>query len=75
MNELAHFPDLQAPALVAAAGERASRRFFEFFVSQIRNPNTRRPHARDVRAFLDWCELVGIASVTSVTTVQVAAYI
>jgi integrase/recombinase XerD len=32
----------RAPALVAAAGERASYRFFEFFTGQIRNPNTRR---------------------------------
>jgi hypothetical protein len=31
----------RAPALVAAAGERASYRFFEFFTAQIRNPNTR----------------------------------
>jgi hypothetical protein len=29
------------PALVAAAGARASYRFFEFFTAQIRNPNTR----------------------------------
>jgi hypothetical protein len=30
------------PALVAAAGERAQTRFWEFFVSNIRNPHTRR---------------------------------
>ena len=75
MNELARLPDLQPPALVAAAGERASRRFFEFFVAQIRNPNTRRAYARDVRAFLDWCEGAGIASVTAVTTIEIAAYV
>jgi hypothetical protein len=28
-----------------------------------------------VRSFLDWCEMAGIASVTSVTTIHVAAYI
>ena len=33
-------------ALVAAAGERASYRFFEFFTAQIRNPKTRLAHAR-----------------------------
>ena len=36
----------RTPVLVAAAGERASYRFFEFFTAQIRNPNTRRAHAR-----------------------------
>ena len=34
------------PALVAAAGERASRRFLEFFAANIRNPHTRRAYAR-----------------------------
>ena len=28
------------PALVAAAGERASMRFLEFFAANIRNPHT-----------------------------------
>ncbi|MDR6873559.1 hypothetical protein J2Y55_004586 [Bosea sp. BE125] len=31
-----------APALIPAAGERASNRFSEFFAAQIRNPHTRR---------------------------------
>ena len=36
----------RTPALVAAAGARASYRFFEFFTAQITNPNTRRAYAR-----------------------------
>ena len=32
------------PALVAAAGERASMRFLEFFAANIRNPHTRRAY-------------------------------
>jgi hypothetical protein len=36
----------RAPALVAALGERASYRFFEFFTANIRNPHTRRAYAR-----------------------------
>jgi len=35
----------RAPALVAADGERASYRFFEFFTANIRNPHTRRAYA------------------------------
>jgi hypothetical protein len=32
--------------LIAAVGERASYRFFEFFTANIRNPHTRRAYAR-----------------------------
>jgi hypothetical protein len=32
------------PALVAAAGERASTRFLEFFAANIRDPHTRRAY-------------------------------
>jgi hypothetical protein len=34
------------PALVTAAGARASYRFFKFFTARIRNPNTPRLCAR-----------------------------
>ena len=53
-------PALQAsfpvPALVAAAGERASLRFLEFFAANIRNPHTRRAYGRAVAEFLAWCD-------------------
>lgn len=48
MNQLVAFTD-RAPALISAAGARASYRFLEFFTAQIRNPNTRRAYARGVR--------------------------
>jgi hypothetical protein len=32
------------PVLIAAAGERASLRFLEFFAANIRNPHTRRAY-------------------------------
>jgi hypothetical protein len=44
------------PALVAAAGERASRRFVEFFTANIRNKNTREAYRRNITAFLAWCD-------------------
>jgi hypothetical protein len=34
------------PALIAAADERASRRFLEFFAANIRNTHTRRGYGR-----------------------------
>jgi len=43
------------PAIIRAQGERASRRFIEFFTASIRNRNTRAAYARAVKQFLDWC--------------------
>jgi site-specific recombinase XerD len=75
MNPLAVITPAQLPALVAASGERAGWRFLEFFTAAIRNPNTRRAYARDVRGFMNWCANAGILSVQDVTTIHVAAYI
>jgi integrase/recombinase XerD len=44
------------PAMIAAQGERASRRFIEFFTATIRNRNTRMAYARAVKQFFEWCE-------------------
>ncbi|HXY57144.1 MAG TPA: hypothetical protein VEH76_01050 [Methylocystis sp.] len=44
------------PPLVAMAGERAQTRFSEFFVSNLRNPNTRCAYGRAIGEFLAWCE-------------------
>ena len=38
MNELVPIIADRAPALIAAVGERASYRFFEFFTANIRKP-------------------------------------
>ena len=63
------------PALVAAAGERAQTRFWEFFVSNIRNPHTRRAYGRSIAEFLAWCEQHGLASIIDVEPLHVGAYI
>src|SRR5882757_3859962 len=63
------------PALVTAAGERASVRFLEFFAANIRNPHTRRAYYRAAEEFLAWCESVGVPSIAAVQPVHVAAWI
>jgi site-specific recombinase XerD len=63
------------PALIAAAGERASLRFLEFFAATIRNPHTRRSYGRAVAAFLAWCEDNQVRSVAAVQPLHVAAWI
>jgi hypothetical protein len=44
-----------AQRLESTPGERASRRFVEFFTSNIRNKNTREAYSRSINAFLAWC--------------------
>jgi site-specific recombinase XerD len=44
------------PAIISAAGRKASFRFIEFFTANIRNPNTREAYGRAVREFCQWCE-------------------
>jgi site-specific recombinase XerD len=63
------------PALIAAAGDRAALRFLEFFAAAIRNLHTRRAYSRAVADFMAWCEDRGVASVTAVQPLHVAAWI
>lgn len=66
--------EVALPTLITEAGERASRRFVEFFTANIRNPNTRRAYARAVRDFCSWCTECGLA-LHQVNPVVVAGYI
>ncbi len=45
MNQLITLTASKIPAFVVAVSERAQTRYWEFFVSNIRNPNTRRSYA------------------------------
>lgn len=65
---------LQLPAVIAGAGERAGRRFVEFFTANIRNPNTRAAYARAVGDFFAWLEERGV-TLERVEPVIVAGYI
>ena len=49
----------RAPAVVAASGERASYRFFEYFTAQIRNPHTRRAYTRVAQELFAWLKAHG----------------
>jgi site-specific recombinase XerD len=62
------------PAVIAGAGERARRRFIEFFTANIRNPNTRAAYARAVSDFFAWLEKRGV-TLERVEPVIVAAYV
>jgi site-specific recombinase XerD len=63
------------PELIAAAGDRASTRFLEFFAGTIRNPHTRRAYSRAVAEFLLWCADNNVPSITAVQPLHVATWI
>ena len=67
--------DVVVPALVAAAGPRASRRFLEFFAVTIENPNTRAAYFHACRRFFAWCEAKGLDELVAIEPMHVAAYI
>jgi site-specific recombinase XerD len=77
LNQLATLTleSVTLPALIEAAGAKASTSFLEFFASHIRNPNTRRAYSRAVAEFLAFCEQAGLASIAQVQPLHVAAWI
>jgi integrase/recombinase XerD len=62
------------PAAVTQAGERATRRFVEFFAANISNPNTRAAYARAIGKFFHWCDERNLR-LEQITTLHVAAYV
>jgi site-specific recombinase XerC len=75
MNQLVPISSPAVPTLVAAAGDRASMRFLEFFAANIRNPHKRRAYHRAVEEFLTWCANTGVRSIAAVQPVHVATWI
>jgi integrase/recombinase XerD len=64
------------PKIITRAGERATWRFIEFFVANIRNKNTRAAYALAVRDFFRWCEDHGLYELEQIKKpVVIAAYI
>src|SRR3954470_441168 len=63
------------PAIIAAAGAPASRRFLEFFAATISNKNTRAAYYRAVCHFFAWLEQHGIDELVGIEPLHVAAYI
>ncbi|MEN8446888.1 MAG: tyrosine-type recombinase/integrase [Cyanobacteria bacterium J06555_13] len=66
---------LVVPVLVRNSGDRAAHKFVEYFIGQIRNPNTREAYGRAVHRFLHWCEGQGAQRLEDVTYIAVASYI
>jgi site-specific recombinase XerD len=73
-SSLARYGLSSLPKLVTDAGERATKRFVEFFTANIRNKNTRHAYAQSVGRFTQWCEKRRF-SLDEIEPVVVAAYV
>ena len=62
------------PKLVADAGDKAARRYANFFGS-IANDNTRIAYMRACQSFFAWCESMGIDDLADVEPFHVGAYL
>jgi site-specific recombinase XerD len=63
------------PAIVADAGDGATKRFLEFFAVTIRNRNTRAAYLHAVGRFFAWCEHHRLGALDENEPLHVAAYI
>jgi site-specific recombinase XerD len=66
--------EFPVPAIIAAAGDKASEHFLEFFAATIRNKNTRAAYVQAVAQFCRWCEEHGL-QLASIRPLHVSAYI
>ncbi len=63
------------PAIIADAGEHATRRFLEFFAATIRNRNTRTAYLHATGRFFAWCDRHQLGAIENIEPLHVAAYI
>jgi site-specific recombinase XerD len=69
-----HASGIAVPAVIAEAGDQATRRFLEFFTATIRNRHTRKAYAQAVAAFPDRCARHRL-TLSRIEPLHVAAYI
>ena len=63
------------PRVIAAAGDKAARRFLEFFAATIRNKNTRQAYYHACVRFFAWSDHHKIGEIADIEPLHVAAYI
>jgi site-specific recombinase XerD len=63
------------PAIIANAGEHATRSFREFFATTIHNRNTRSAYLHAVNRFFAWCEHHKPGRLADIKPLHVVAYI
>lgn len=74
LERLPNRATINLPAPIREMGDAAALRFLDFFVSTIRNKNTRAAYLRACVAFLDWLEIQRM-TLAQTQAFHVAAYI
>jgi hypothetical protein len=68
------FTGISGAAIIAAARDKASEHFLEFFAATIRNKNTRAAYVQAAAQFFGWCEQYDLR-LASIRPLHVSAYI
>ena len=63
------------PRVIADAGDKAARRFLEFFAATIRNKNTRMAYYRAAARFFAWCDHHKVGEIVDIEPLHVATYV
>jgi site-specific recombinase XerD len=63
------------PTAIAGAGDKAARRFLEFFAATIRNRNTREAYCRAACSCFAWLDRNGIDSLDDIEPLHVSLYV
>jgi hypothetical protein len=63
------------PVIIADAGDRAAKRFLEFFAATIRNKNTCMAYYGACVWFFAWCDEHKLGALADIEPLHVAAYI
>lgn len=66
--------EFPVPAIIAAAGDKASEHFLEFFAATIRNRNTRAAYVQAAAQFFRWCDERELR-LAAIRPLHMAAYI
>jgi hypothetical protein len=62
------------PAIVADAGDTATKRFLEFFAVTIRNKNTRTAYLHAAGRFFAWCDHHQLGALDEIEPLHVAGF-
>jgi len=67
--------DIVIPRIICDAGDRAARRFLEFFAATISNRNTRTAYHHACLQFFAWCDRHQIGGIDDIEPLHVAVYV
>lgn len=74
-SSLSPLPVIHVPALIGDHSDAGVKRYLEFFVAQIRNPNTREAYGRAAWRLFSWLSENGIDQLSDIEPIHIAAWV